>query len=92
MPYKQHNTCTTPNLMTPKPFGDDLACAYMCGDQTGLCCARCNLCAVLFLQELLDTPNEKSPAQSEAYVTYTSRLNEYQKMVRKQALQYPPPV
>jgi hypothetical protein len=43
------------------------------------------------LQELLDTPNDKSPAQSEAYVCFTQRLNDYRKQVRKQSLQYPPP-
>jgi ubiquitin-conjugating enzyme E2 I len=43
------------------------------------------------LQELLDTPNDKSPAQSEAYVCFTQRLNDYRKQVRKQSLLYPPP-
>lgn len=43
------------------------------------------------LQELLDTPNPQSPAQSDAYVMFTQKLSEYRKMVRQQALKYPPP-
>lgn len=43
------------------------------------------------LQELLDTPNEKSPAQSDAFMVFTQQLGEYRKKVRKQAEQYPPP-
>jgi hypothetical protein len=46
---------------------------------------------VLLLQELLDTPNDKSPAQSDAYVCFTQRLNDYRKEIRKQSLKYPPP-
>jgi ubiquitin-conjugating enzyme E2 I len=47
--------------------------------------------SALILQELLDTPNDKSPAQSEAYVCFTQRLNDYRKQVRKQSTLYPPP-
>jgi ubiquitin-conjugating enzyme E2 I len=42
-------------------------------------------------QELLDTPNDKSPAQSDAYIIFTTQLPEYRKRVRKQAEKYPPP-
>jgi ubiquitin-protein ligase len=42
-------------------------------------------------QELLDTPNDKSPAQSEAYCVFTQQLSEYRKRVRKQAEKFPPP-
>jgi ubiquitin-protein ligase len=53
------------------------------------CCAvPCSRCAV---QELLDTPNEKSPAQSDAFQSFTANLAEYRRKVRKQALQFPPP-
>lgn len=51
----------------------------------------CSFCAVLCVQELLDTPNDKSPAQSDAYVVFTQQLADYRKKVRKQAEQYPPP-
>jgi ubiquitin-conjugating enzyme E2 I len=46
---------------------------------------------LLGVQELLDTPNAQSPAQSDAYVAYTQRLAEYRKKVQQQALKYPPP-
>lgn len=46
---------------------------------------------LLGCQELLDTPNDKSPAQSDAYVVFTQQLPEYRKKVRKQAELYPPP-
>ena len=42
-------------------------------------------------QELLDTPNPNSPAQSDAYVAFTQRRSEYTKRVREQAGRYPPP-
>jgi ubiquitin-conjugating enzyme E2 I len=44
-----------------------------------------------YLQELLDTPNPNSPAQSDAYVCFTQRPDEYKRKVRKQAAEYPPP-
>ncbi len=47
---------------------------------------------LLGCQELLDTPNEKSPAQSEGYVMFTQRLDDYKRRVQQQALKYPPPV
>lgn len=64
--------------------------ASLCCDP--LCCALllpyCLCCTV---QELLDTPNEKSPAQSDAFQSFTANLAEYRRKVRKQALQFPPP-
>jgi ubiquitin-conjugating enzyme E2 I len=47
---------------------------------------------LLGVQELLDNPNEKSPAQSDAYVIYTTRVEEYKRTIKDQALKYPPPV
>ena len=44
------------------------------------------------IQELLDTPNEKSPAQSDAYVIFTQRPVEYEKRVKEQALKFPLPM
>lgn len=46
---------------------------------------------LLGVQELLDTPNANSPAQSDAFVLFTQNLPEYKKRVRRQAAQYPPP-
>ena len=42
-------------------------------------------------QELLDTPNPGSPAQSDAFVLFTQQKAEYVKKVKRQALNYPPP-
>jgi ubiquitin-protein ligase len=40
------------------------------------------------IQQLLDAPNEKSPAQADAYMHYTKRRNEYRRMVIEQAKKY----
>ena len=44
------------------------------------------------IQELLDNPNEKSPAQSLAYQYFTTRLDDYKAKVKEQVGSYPPPV
>ncbi len=44
------------------------------------------------MQELLDTPNEKSPAQSDAYMQFTQNLAEYKRKVKRQAQTFPPPM
>ena len=44
---------------------------------------------MLGVQDLLDSPNPASPAQSEAYMLFT-RV-EYDRKVKQQALRYPPP-
>ncbi len=49
------------------------------------------ICVRRYSQELLDTPNPQSPAQSDAFVAFTQRLAEYKRRVRQQATQYPPP-
>ncbi|KAG1653523.1 hypothetical protein FOA52_012437 [Chlamydomonas sp. UWO 241] len=46
---------------------------------------------LLGIQELLETPNPNSPAQSDAYMIFTQNTVEYRRRVRKQALQHPPP-
>ena len=43
------------------------------------------------IQELLDNPNEKSPAQSEAYAAYTSDKASYERRVKLEVKKYPPP-
>eukprot|EP00798_Chlamydomonas_sp_ICE-L_P019048 gene19048-25648_t len=42
-------------------------------------------------KELMDNPNPQSPAQSDAYMLFTSNLTEYKKRVKKQAAAHPPP-
>lgn len=46
---------------------------------------------LLGIQELLTEPNPQSPAQSDAYVLYTQKINEYKRRVKKQAGEFPPP-
>lgn len=43
------------------------------------------------VQELLNDPNPHSPAQSDAYMSFTQRPTEYSRLVRDQARKYPPP-
>ncbi|KXZ42757.1 hypothetical protein GPECTOR_120g424 [Gonium pectorale] len=49
------------------------------------------VCLSILNEELLDTPNPNSPAQSDAFVIFTQQKAEYCKRVKRQALQYPPP-
>ncbi|PRW60558.1 SUMO-conjugating enzyme SCE1 [Chlorella sorokiniana] len=44
------------------------------------------------IQDLLDNPNPMSPAQSDAFVMFQQRREEYKKRVRQEAAKYPPPV
>lgn len=43
------------------------------------------------VQELLDAPNALSPAQSDAYLMFTQRLDDYKRRVKQEAAKYPPP-
>jgi ubiquitin-conjugating enzyme E2 I len=43
---------------------------------------------LLGVQDLLNDPNIKDPAQAEAYTIYTQNRVEYEKRVRAQARQY----
>lgn len=47
---------------------------------------------LLGIQELLHTPNVKSPAQSDAFVMLTQQPDQYKKRVREEVRKYPPPV
>lgn len=40
------------------------------------------------IQELLDDPNETSPAQADAYVIFVNKKNEYYERCKKQAVKY----
>lgn len=46
---------------------------------------------LLGIQELLDTPNANSPAQSEAFVLFTNKMSDYRRRVKEQSGKYPPP-
>mmetsp|Transcript_4248 Transcript_4248/g.7027 ORF Transcript_4248/g.7027 Transcript_4248/m.7027 type:complete len:161 (-) Transcript_4248:342-824(-) len=46
---------------------------------------------LLGIQELLNTPNPNSPAQSEAYIMFTQNLAQYKREVKKQVSKFPPP-
>jgi ubiquitin-conjugating enzyme E2 I len=46
---------------------------------------------LLGVQDLLDSPNPASPAQSDAYMLFTNDRVEYDTKVKQQALRYPPP-
>lgn len=46
---------------------------------------------LLGIQDLLDSPNERSPAQSDAFVLYTKRRKEYERQVKEQVKKYPAP-
>ncbi len=43
-------------------------------------------------QDLLDTPNPKSPAQTQAYMDFTKDRKQYDAMVKNQMKRYPPNV
>ena len=44
---------------------------------------------LLGIQDLLDSPNPASPAQSEAYMLFTNDRADYDKKVKEQATRYP---
>mmetsp|Transcript_70439 Transcript_70439/g.223181 ORF Transcript_70439/g.223181 Transcript_70439/m.223181 type:complete len:160 (-) Transcript_70439:100-579(-) len=46
---------------------------------------------LLGIQELLDTANPNSPAQSDAYMIFQNNRGEYNRRVREQVKKYPPP-
>jgi ubiquitin-conjugating enzyme E2 I len=46
---------------------------------------------LLGIQELLNEPNVKDPAQAEAYTIYCQNRNEYERRVREQALRFRDP-
>jgi len=46
---------------------------------------------LLGIQELLDNPNENSPAQKDAYQLYVTDRNKYYQKVREQTVSYPYP-
>jgi ubiquitin-conjugating enzyme E2 I len=46
---------------------------------------------LLGIQELLDSPNENSPAQKEAYQLYVTDRTKYFECVREQSTKYPVP-
>jgi ubiquitin-conjugating enzyme E2 I len=41
------------------------------------------------VQDLLNNPNEKSPAQSEAFMDYTNRRKKYEARVKEEVKKYP---
>jgi ubiquitin-conjugating enzyme E2 I len=47
---------------------------------------------LLGIQDLLKSPNPKSPAQSPAYVMYTQDRTEYNRLVKEQSKKYPAPI
>ena len=44
---------------------------------------------LLGVQDLLNNPNEKSPAQSEAFMDYTQRRKKYEARVKEEVKKYP---
>ncbi|KAK9816686.1 hypothetical protein WJX72_003701 [[Myrmecia] bisecta] len=46
---------------------------------------------LLGIQELLNDPNPKSPAQSDAFICFTQNKKDYKTRIRKQTSLYPPP-
>ena len=45
--------------------------------------------SLMGIQDLLDSPNPASPAQSEAYMLFTNDRADYDRKVKEQALRYP---
>ncbi|KYQ93484.1 putative E2 enzyme Ubc9 [Tieghemostelium lacteum] len=46
---------------------------------------------LLGIQDLLDTPNPKSPAQQPAITLFLHNIEDYKKRIKQQAREYPPP-
>lgn len=68
-----------------------LLTAYLTADSCPCpACRSITLTQILLgVQDLLNNPNEKSPAQSEAFMDYTQRRRKYEARVKQEVAKYP---
>ena len=62
--------------------------AYMCGSCVNVAYANCPFLLqtmLLSIQELLNNPNDKSPAQREAYEEFVGNKELYRRKIKEQA-------
>lgn len=90
-PAKPPKAKFPPNFFHPNIYPSGTVCLSILNEDEGWKPSITVKQILLGIQELLDNPNEASPAQSDAYVKFTKEPADYQRRVRQQALQYPPP-
>lgn len=76
---------------TPKVYPSGTVCLSILNEDGGWKPSLTVSQVLSGVQELLDEPNPKSPAQSEAYMALEQRPAEYARLVREQARRHPPP-
>lgn len=88
-PSKPPKVKFTPPLFHPNVYPSGTICLSILNEEEGWRPAITVKQLLLGIQDLLDSPNIHSPAQSEAYNLFKNPV-EYQKRVRLEALKYTP--
>ncbi|KAK1432963.1 hypothetical protein QVD17_09866 [Tagetes erecta] len=73
----------------PNVYQSGMVCLSILNESSGWRPAITVKQILVGIQDLLDTPNPASPAQSEAHAFFVSNLVEYKKRVRQQGKLYP---
>lgn len=73
-----------PPLFHPNIYPSGTVCLSILNEDDGWRPAITIKQMMLGIQELLDSPNPKSPAQREAYELYTSNKKAYDKKIKEQ--------
>lgn len=84
-PSKPPKCKFTPPLFHPNVYPSGTVCLSILNDEEGWRPAITIKQVLLGIQELLDTPNPESPAQSEAYNLFRRDRVAYDKQIKKQA-------
>jgi ubiquitin-conjugating enzyme E2 I len=80
-----------PNFFHPNVYPSGTVCLSILNEEEGWRPAITVKQILLGIQDLLGDPNPESPAQSDAYLMFTQRRTDYNKRVRDQTKQHPPP-
>mmetsp|Transcript_4974 Transcript_4974/g.11714 ORF Transcript_4974/g.11714 Transcript_4974/m.11714 type:complete len:159 (-) Transcript_4974:239-715(-) len=89
-PSKPPKCKFTPPLFHPNVYPSGTICLSILNEEEDWRPAITIKQMLMGIQDLLDTPNPNSPAQSEAYQLYVSNRAEYQRRIREEAKKYPP--
>eukprot|EP00299_Pterocystis_sp_00344_P009718 c4179_g1_i2.p1 GENE.c4179_g1_i2~~c4179_g1_i2.p1 ORF type:complete len:174 (+),score=25.15 c4179_g1_i2:38-523(+) len=91
-PSKPPKCKFTPPLFHPNVFPSGTVCLSIIDEELDWKPAITIRQILLGIQDLLDSANEKSPAQEEPLILYTRNREEYNARVRQQALKHPYPI
>ena len=89
-PSKPPKCKFSPPLFHPNVYPSGTVCLSILNEEEDWRPAITIKQMLIGIQDLLDSPNPNSPAQSEAYQLFVSNRGEYLKRVREEAKKYPP--